>query len=91
MVRTHDWKYVYDPMGDMDELYDLRADPWELENVASKPANRRVVNEMQCRILDWALETEDAKIVPLFFHPDSPFRDHHRCADAPRFPTRRES
>ncbi len=30
MVRTPEWKYVHDPMGDMDELYDLVNDPWEL-------------------------------------------------------------
>ena len=34
MVRTAGWKYVHDPMGDLDELYDLAADPWELTNVA---------------------------------------------------------
>ena len=34
MVRTTAWKYVHDVTGEVDELYDLTADPWELENVA---------------------------------------------------------
>jgi arylsulfatase A-like enzyme len=92
MVRTQDWKYVYDPLGDIEELYDMRNDPWELENIAAKAENQHVVNEMQRRILDWALQTEDAQPVPLFFQQGSPFRDHPRCASTmPDFPTERES
>ena len=36
MVRTKDWKFVTDPgSDDLDELYDLNADPWELTNMSS--------------------------------------------------------
>jgi arylsulfatase A-like enzyme len=66
MVRTREWKYVHDPMGeDLDELYDLVNDPWELTNVAADPANRDVIQEMQLRLADWSIMTEDAKPVPL--------------------------
>ena len=65
MVRTRGWKYVHDPMGDLDELYDLENDPWELENVAADPANREVLAEMRLRLLDWSLQTEDGSPVPL--------------------------
>jgi len=65
MVRTKGWKYVHDPMGDLDELYDLRRDPWELSNVAADPANQDVVNALRLRMLDWSIETEDAHPVPL--------------------------
>jgi arylsulfatase A-like enzyme len=65
MVRTHAWKYVHDAMGDTDELYDLERDPWELENVVSDPVNGDVVSEMQRRLLDWSITTEDAHPVPL--------------------------
>ncbi|MCC6310024.1 MAG: sulfatase-like hydrolase/transferase [Trueperaceae bacterium] len=34
MVRTARWKYVTDPLGDLDELYDLVADPLEHRNLA---------------------------------------------------------
>ncbi|MFN2231621.1 MAG: sulfatase [Anaerolineae bacterium] len=65
MVRSREWKYVHDPMGDIDELYDLRQDPWELHNVAGDPAYQDVVHAMQLRLLDWSIETEDSRPVPL--------------------------
>ena len=65
MVRTRNWKYVHDPMGDLDELYDLVNDPWELENVAANPAHRDVMADMRLRLADWSIRTEDAKPVPL--------------------------
>jgi arylsulfatase A-like enzyme len=68
MVRTREYKYVHDPLGDRDELYDLANDPWELENVIDEPAHRDVVSALRLRLLDWSVETEDARPVPL---PDS--------------------
>jgi len=65
MVRTRDWKYVHDPMGDLDELYDLCADPWELTNLAAEPAHRETLARMQLRLADWSIRTEDARPVPL--------------------------
>ena len=65
MVRTREWKYVHDPMGDADELYDLANDPWELTNAAGDPANRDVLCEMRLRLADWSIRTEDAQPVPL--------------------------
>jgi choline-sulfatase len=66
MVRTQDWKYVHDPIGgDADELYDLANDPWEQYNVAADPANGAVIAEMQRRLADWMIATEDARPVPL--------------------------
>jgi len=65
MVRTHHWKYVHDPMGDKDELYNLEKDPWELENLADDPAYRDVIGEMALLLADWSIMTEDAKPVPL--------------------------
>ncbi len=54
MVRTKDWKYVHDPMGDKDELYDLVHDPWELKNVVDNPIHRGVVSKLKRRLMDWA-------------------------------------
>ncbi|MEZ4661750.1 MAG: sulfatase-like hydrolase/transferase [Caldilineaceae bacterium] len=65
MVRTRDWKYVHDPMGDKDELYDLRADPWELTNVIDEPAHALTVADLRLRLADWMITTEDAQPVPL--------------------------
>ena len=65
MVRTQEWKYVHDPMGDGDELYDLVNDPWELENVVAAEVNRDVRAALQLRLADWSIGTEDAPPVPL--------------------------
>ena len=65
MVRTREWKYVHDPMGDRDELYDLVADPWELCNVVDEPAHADVIAEMRLRLAGWSIRTEDAPPVPL--------------------------
>jgi len=65
MVRTHNWKYVHDPMGDLDELYDLNADPGELHNLAGDRGHEAVVSAMRCRLADWMIQTEDATPVPL--------------------------
>ncbi len=72
MVRTREWKYVHDPMGDRDELYDLVKDPWELENVADDEDNSDILAEMRLRLADWSIETEDSPPVPL---PDA---EHYR-------------
>lgn len=53
MVRTHKWKYVHDPMDDVDELYDLTNDPAELVNVAGDADYAAVKADMHRRWLDW--------------------------------------
>lgn len=65
MVRTREWKYVQDPLGDLDELYDLAHDPWELANVAADPAYTETLAAMRLRLADWSIRTEDAVDVPL--------------------------
>jgi len=64
MVRTRHWKYVHDPMGDLDELYDLASDPWELYNRAADPTYRDIVSDLRLRLADWSICTEDARPVP---------------------------
>jgi arylsulfatase A-like enzyme len=65
MVRTRDWKYVHDSMGDLDELYDLTKDPWELTNIAADPAHSEKIAEMQLLLANWSIETEDSPAIPL--------------------------
>ncbi|MEX1018766.1 MAG: sulfatase-like hydrolase/transferase [Litorilinea sp.] len=65
MARTQRWKYVHDPMGDMDELYDLQADPWELQNLSGDANLADVKHEMRLHLADWSILTEDGTPVPL--------------------------
>lgn len=53
MLRTSGWKYVHDPMGDLDELYDLSADPGELFNLAGFEHCRTRAAEMKELLDRW--------------------------------------
>ena len=65
MVRTKDWKFVHDPMGDKDELYDLKKDPWELHNVCHRSEHASKLTELSVRLGDWSIETEGDVPSPL--------------------------
>jgi arylsulfatase A-like enzyme len=69
MVRMGQHKYVYDPMDEVDELYDLAADPWEHRNLAADPAYAEVRQRLRDRLLAWSVQTEGATPAPLYFDP----------------------
>jgi arylsulfatase A-like enzyme len=53
MVVEDGWKFVHDPMGDLDELYDLTSDPNELTNRSQDPEQASRVARLRQAILDW--------------------------------------
>lgn len=63
MVRTHDWKYVYNPY-DLDELYDLREDPFEMTNLISDPNSAGRLLEMRGRLFGWIRHSNDVFTFP---------------------------
>jgi arylsulfatase A-like enzyme len=58
VVQTHDWKYVYNGF-DFDELYDLRADPHELVNLAGRRDYDDVKHELVRKMWRFAERTGD--------------------------------
>ena len=55
-LRTERWKYIrYNKLKGMDELYDLKADPYEITNVIDDPAAQPGLKAMQTE-LDRLLE-----------------------------------
>ena len=50
-VRTDRWKYIrYVELEGMDELYDLREDPYEMRNLFGQPAGRAVLPDLRARL-----------------------------------------
>ena len=60
MVRTEDWKYAH-YVNDRPELYDLRADPGELVNLAGQPAYREQEEALRRRLLERMIEAGDPR------------------------------
>ncbi|SDC00954.1 sulfatase-like hydrolase/transferase [Natrinema hispanicum] len=58
MVRTDQYKYVYNGP-DIDELYDLEADPAELQNLIDDPEYDAERRKMRQRLIKWMDRTED--------------------------------
>lgn len=58
LVVTDRLKYVAN-QGQMDELYDLESDPYEMENLVDDPAHRGVLSDMESRLSEWQRKTGD--------------------------------
>ena len=58
MLRWRNMKYVAH-LDDLDELYDLDVDPYELRNVIEKPSMKDVLGQMRQRLLRWMDECND--------------------------------
>lgn len=47
-VRTERWKYInYTELDGMDELYDLKADLYEMRNIIHQPSSARPLDELK--------------------------------------------
>jgi arylsulfatase A-like enzyme len=60
MVRTPRWKYAH-YVDDAPELYDLAADPWELENLAGRAAYREQETALRDRLLELSIAAADPR------------------------------
>jgi N-acetylglucosamine-6-sulfatase len=50
-VRTDHWKFIsYPDLKDMDEIYDLKADPYEMKNLIKQPSSRSTVKQMEAQL-----------------------------------------
>jgi choline-sulfatase len=52
MIRDGDWKLTY-WTHDIPELYNLRADPEEMTNLALGAQHREVVSALRTKLFDW--------------------------------------
>lgn len=62
MVTDGKYKYVFNAP-EIDELYDLERDPWEMQNLITTEGYRNQVAYMRSRLLYWAEKSEDPLLV----------------------------
>ena len=65
MVRTKDWKLVHYLRAPYGELYDLRNDPNELDNLYADAGYVKTRDEMRSLLADWLIESEDPALPPI--------------------------
>ena len=53
MIRTAEWKLVHTPGREINELYHLTTDPWELHNVYARERDGPIVANLLRRLHDW--------------------------------------
>lgn len=63
LVTDNRYKYVWN-QGDLDELYDLIADPYEIVNLINDPVHADDQTRLQNRLFEWMLETKDPILKP---------------------------
>jgi arylsulfatase A-like enzyme len=81
MVRSKQWKLVYDPLGGGNELYNVREDPNEFCNLADNPEYRETVESLKNELLNWSIETEGGPVkTPL------PDRDKYQIEKMSSYP-----
>jgi arylsulfatase A-like enzyme len=59
MVRTRDWKLVYYAGRPYGELYDLRSDPHELDNLWNDAGRATAKQDMMARLANWLIASHD--------------------------------
>ncbi|MPY88976.1 MAG: sulfatase-like hydrolase/transferase [Luteitalea sp.] len=65
-LRGQRYKYIhYHGIWDLDELYDLQADPDEMKNLINDPTQKEVVQKMNQQLFD-VLEETDGMHMPLY-------------------------
>lgn len=63
-LRAGKYKLIFN-QGQINELYDLESDPYELNNLAGKEPYQEQYNQMLQKLRNWAVETGDSALLKL--------------------------
>jgi len=73
-------KKIWQPNQPVEELFDLKSDPWEVKNLAADPAYAEQLKSMRELLKEKMVETKDAGIIPepMFaeLSPDTPISEY---------------
>ena len=58
-VRTDEWKFIRYPRRNYSQLFNLKNDPLEINNLAALPENKTKVDEMMALLNEWHTLTND--------------------------------
>ncbi|HML20286.1 MAG TPA: sulfatase-like hydrolase/transferase [Aggregatilinea sp.] len=58
LVVDDRYKYVWN-QGDLNELYDLQTDPYELDNLIDRPKHAATQTRLRARLAQWMYDTDD--------------------------------
>jgi N-sulfoglucosamine sulfohydrolase len=71
----------------VEELYDTENDPWEINNLASKPEYTDVLKRMRTALTDWERDIRDVGLIPetdyKYFMDDKSMYDYMHSAACP--------
>ena len=65
MIREGNWKLVWYPKIDRWQLFDLTADPNELNDLSGEPSLKKRIDALRSKLITWLIEHGD----PLFGMP----------------------
>ena len=55
---------VFQPSRPVEELYDLKNDPYETVNLAKQPQHQQQLKTLRTTLYDWMIETRDVGLIP---------------------------
>ncbi|MCX6309262.1 MAG: DUF4976 domain-containing protein, partial [Bacteroidia bacterium] len=81
-VRTDEWKLIRYPQRNFTQLFNLKSDPLEINNLAALPENKQKVDELMTLLNEWHTFSNDtANLNPKTFLPLE--YDYHKLKQIP--------
>lgn len=79
MVATDRYKYIWND-GDLEELYDLKSDPYEMKNLINSPHHEDILKDMRERLARWQRKSGDDPMSPESYYQKMKNQPHGRSA-----------